>query len=69
MRAVLISIFVYEVFAFYYAQFGALGSLAIDLFLYAALSYMIGRERIEAELAERAAAGAVPSAGGVGSAV
>lgn len=59
MRAVLISIFVYEVFAFYYAQFAALGSLAIDLLLYAALSYMIGRERVEAEVAQHAAAGAV----------
>ena len=59
MRAVLISIFVYEVFAFYYAQFAALSSLAIDLLLYTALSYMIGRERVEAEVARHAAAGAV----------
>jgi len=56
VRAVLISIFVYEVFAFYYAQFAALGSLAFDLLLYAALSYMIGRERVEAEVAHHAAA-------------
>ena len=69
VRAVLVSIFVFEVFAFYYAQFAALGSLAIDLLLYAALSYMIGREKTEATAAERAGAGAVPAAGGVGSAV
>jgi hypothetical protein len=61
LRAVLISIFVYEVFAFYYAQFAALGSLAVDLLLYAALTYMIGRERIEAEVAEHDRAGAVPT--------
>ena len=67
VRAVLISIFVYEVFAFYYAQFAALESLAIDLLLYAALSYMIGRERVEAEVAQHAAAGALASPRGVGS--
>jgi hypothetical protein len=59
MRAVLISIFVFQVFAFYYAQFAALGGLAVDLLLYAALGYMIRRERVEAEVAEHAAAGAV----------
>ena len=67
VRAVLISIFVYEVFAFYYAQFAALSSLAIDLLLYAALSYMIGRERVEAEVAQHAAAGAQSAPRGVGS--
>ena len=68
LRAVLVSIFVFEVFAFYYAQFAALGSLVFDLLLYAALSYMIGRERTEAAAMERAGPGAVPAAGGVGSA-
>jgi hypothetical protein len=65
LRAVLISIFVFEVFAFYYAQFAALGSLAVDLLLYAALGYMIGRERSEAVAAERAGPGAVPAPLGV----
>jgi hypothetical protein len=59
MRAVLISIFVFQVFAFYYAQFAALGGLVFDLLLYAALSYMIRREQVEAEVAGHAAAGAV----------
>jgi hypothetical protein len=61
MRAVLISIFVFQVFAFYYAQFAALSGLVIDLLLYAALGYMIRREQVEAEVAAHAAAGAVPA--------
>ena len=59
----LVSILVYEVFAFYYAQFAALSSLAVDLLLYAGLSYMIGRERVE----QTAAGRVTPEAPRVGS--
>ena len=63
----LTSILVYEVFAFYYAQFAALSSLAVDLLLYAALSYMIRRERVEAAVAGHAAPRARPAGAEVGS--
>jgi hypothetical protein len=69
LRAVLISILVYEVFAFYYAQFAALFSLAVDLLLYAGLSYMIGRERVEETVAGRAAPEAARAEEGIGSRV
>jgi hypothetical protein len=44
-RALLVSIFLTEFFAFYTQQLGAITGLAIDLVLLVALDYMIGEER------------------------
>ena len=43
-RAMLVSIFVTQVFAFLETEFAALGGLAISLLIYAALRYMIEQE-------------------------
>ncbi len=44
-RAVLVSIFVTQVFAFFATEFAALGGLAIDILIYFALTLMIEREQ------------------------
>jgi hypothetical protein len=49
LRAVLVSMLVGQVFVFYHDQFAALSGLAVDLLLYAALRYVIGREEAERE--------------------
>jgi hypothetical protein len=48
LRAVLVSLLIGQVFVFYYDQFAALGGLIVDLLLYTALRYMIGREEADA---------------------
>jgi phosphatidylserine synthase len=49
-RALLISILVTQVFTFYQYQFVALGALAVNLLLFAAIRYMISEEEAEAAL-------------------
>ncbi|MGD9573162.1 MAG: hypothetical protein AB7V62_14865 [Thermoleophilia bacterium] len=49
LRGVLVGLFVCDVFAFFHDQFAALYGLVINLLLYAALRYMIGREMAERE--------------------
>ena len=43
-RAILVSIFVTQVFAFLESEFATLGGLAISILIYTALRYMIERE-------------------------
>ncbi len=47
LRGVLVGLFVCDVFAFFHDQFYALTGLVINLLLYTALRYMIGREMAE----------------------
>jgi hypothetical protein len=60
-RAILVSIFLVQFFAFYVDQLGAIAGLVFDLVFLAAVSYLLGGER--AQLAT-AAAGAVTAAAG-----
>ena len=46
---VLVSLLVTQVFVFYSEQFAALSGVVFDLVLYAALTYMIGREEAEGD--------------------
>jgi len=62
LRAVLVSLLISQVFVFYYDQFAALGGLVVDLLIYGALRYMIGREEAEA-VAGRGLAGPPPPVG------
>lgn len=50
LRAILVSIFITQVFAFLDTQFGALSGLIVDVLVYIALSFMIERERDTATL-------------------
>jgi hypothetical protein len=55
--AILVSLFITQVFAFYHDQFSALVGLILDLLIYLGLSYMIARE----EASEREPGAAPPA--------